>query len=221
VPKLTNATKKKAVIGAIVLIAGIVFARTVVLAFFYFPESDGGNSANSTSSTATGPAVPGSARGNGSPTSASAHADSPVRLIIPSLNINASVQYVGVNAEGNMRAPSNFTDVAWYEYGAAPGEIGSAVIDGHVDNGLGLNGVFKHLNSLAVGDDIYVVARSGARLHFVVSDVELYPYNAAPSDLIFSRADAAWLNLITCDGAWVSGQRTYDHRLVVFAKLAG
>lgn len=215
-PKPTNATIKKAVIGTIVLIAAIVFARTIVLAFFYYPE--GGNQNQAPSGTAVGPAVP-----NSTGARASSHAgspDAPVRLLIPSLNVDAAVQDVGVNSDGNMRAPTNFTDVAWYEYGPAPGETGSAVVDGHVDNGLGLDGVFKHLNALKAGDDIYVTARNGSRLHFVVSDVELYPYNAAPSDLIFGQNDTARLNLITCDGAWVSGQRTYDHRLVVFSKLS-
>lgn len=204
-PKLTNSTIKKTVVGTIVLVAGIIFARTVVLAVFYYPE--GGNPNQAPTST---PAVAFS----------TASSSPPVRLIIPSLNVNAAVQYVGVNDQGNMRAPTNFTDVAWYEYGPAPGEIGSAVIDGHVDNGLGLDGVFKHLDSLAVGDDIYVMARNGSQLHFVVSDVELYPYTSVPSGLVFGQTDAARLNLITCDGAWVAGQRTYDHRLVVFAKLA-
>src|SRR3989338_9738347 len=37
--------------------------------------------------------------------------DEPARLRVPKLGIDAFVQYVGVNAKGNMAAPSNFADV--------------------------------------------------------------------------------------------------------------
>src|SRR5581483_3680239 len=135
---------KKIIVGTIVIIAGIIFARTIVLAFFYYPES--------------GPPDTGIAVGGGG-SNASSSADLPARLIIPSLHIDAPVEYVGVNAAGNMRAPSNFTDVAWYDRGTVPGTQGSAVMDGHVDNGLGLPGVFKNLATLQPGADIYVAVK--------------------------------------------------------------
>jgi LPXTG-site transpeptidase (sortase) family protein len=145
--------------------------------------------------------------------------DVPVTLSIPALGINAHVQQTGVTKSGAMGTPTNFTDVAWYKYGVAPGQVGSAVIDGHVDNGLSLAGVFKHLGDIKLGDDIYVDSQSGQHLHFVVTDIEVYPYKSAPTDLIFNRTDAVRLNLITCQGTWVKGDKTYDERLVVFAQL--
>ena len=96
----------------------------------------------------------------------------PERLIIPKLSIHALVHPVGIRADGTMGVPSNFTDVAWYKYGPAPGEKGSAVIDGHVDNALALPGVFKHLSELAPGDDVYVETASSTEVHFIVTDVE-------------------------------------------------
>jgi LPXTG-site transpeptidase (sortase) family protein len=126
---------------------------------------------------------------------------------------------VGVNALGNMRAPSNFTDVSWYEYGTVPGMVGSAVIAGHVDNGLGLDGVFKHLSDMQVNDDLYIETIGGAMLHFKVSDIETYPYQDVPTTTLFGQDDAARLNLITCDGTWVPGHDTYDHRIVIYTRL--
>src|SRR4051812_42948486 len=79
----------------------------------------------------------------------------PVQFSIPALTINAHVQQVGITAAGNMGVPSNFSDVGWYKNGVVPGHAGSAVIDGHVDNGLGLPGVFKHLGEIQKGDSIY------------------------------------------------------------------
>lgn len=143
----------------------------------------------------------------------------PTRLIIPSLSIDANVQYVTINAKGNMGTPNNFTDVSWYKPGTVPGQLGSAVMAGHVDNGLSLAGVFKHLDTIQVGADVYVKQASGAQLHFIVERVVHYPYTAVPAQEVFNTHDAKRLNLITCVGAWVPGQKTYDERLVVYTRL--
>jgi sortase A len=145
--------------------------------------------------------------------------DEPARLQIPSLGVNAAVQQTGLTKSGAMGVPTNFTDVAWYKYGPVPGQLGSAVIDGHVDNGLSLPGVFKHLGDIQKGADMYVVTKKGETLHFVVTDIESYPYKSVPTSMIFTRADKARLNLITCEGHWVQGEKTYDQRLVIFAEL--
>lgn len=145
----------------------------------------------------------------------------PSRLIIPALSINAHVQDLGINSIGNMQAPDNFVDVGWYKYGTVPGYEGSAVIDGHVDNGLGLAGVFIHLNQIQVGDDVYVQTIGGDMLHFVVSDVEAYPYQSVPTNIVFGQNDNPRLNLITCDGTWVAGGDTYNERLVVYTTYVG
>lgn len=180
----------------------IVFGATLVHALWYAPES--------------GPAVPASLE----TAPVVATSSQPERLRIPSVGVNAAVQYVGINAQGNMRAPDNFTDVAWYDLGTVPGQLGSAVIDGHVDNGLGLAGVFKHLDEIKVGDSIYVDTKAGQTLRFVVTDIDLYPYQSVPVQKLFGQKDAARLNLITCGGSWVSGGDTYDHRLVIYSVLA-
>lgn len=142
----------------------------------------------------------------------------PVRLVIPALNLDVRVQQAGLVAGNRMAAPTNFSDVAWYKYGTVPGAVGSAVIAGHLDNGLGLNGVFKNLSKLKVGDEIDVLTASST-VRFVVERVETYRFDQVPSS-IFTAADAARLNLITCAGAWIKTPRlgwTVDHRLVVYA----
>ena len=145
--------------------------------------------------------------------------DHPAGLRIPALGIDAHVQEVGVNTLGNMAAPNNFTDVGWYKYGTPPGFVGSAVITGHVDNALALPGVFKHLDELKIGDDIYVEKKDGTELHFKVTEIQEYPYKNVPLKTLFSRSDLPRLNLITCGGTWVPGERSYDERLVVYSEL--
>jgi sortase (surface protein transpeptidase) len=188
----------------VIVVASGVFAATLVHATLYAPDSiDSSMSVPTTTAPAAADA-----------------ATAPDRLLIPSLSIDAHVQRVGVNAKGLMSAPSNFTDVAWYKNGTIPGKLGSAVIDGHVDNGLGLAGVFKHLGDIQIGDDVYIVTASGAKLHFIVKDIERYPYTGGPVDTIFNAHDAARLNLITCAGSWVKGGHTYNERLVVYTTYA-
>ncbi len=145
----------------------------------------------------------------------------PERLLIPKLNIDADVQRLGVTAAGNMAAPNNFTDVSWYKFGTIPGQLGSAVIAGHEDNALSLDGVFKHLDQLEIGDRIYVVDESGKRLEFKVIEKRIYPYNLAGPELerIFNEKGRARLNLITCAGTWLPAAKTNDKRLIVFTEL--
>lgn len=145
--------------------------------------------------------------------------EEPERLVIPKIGIDAHVQHVGLTASGAMGIPSNFSDVAWYKYGPAPGFMGSAVIDGHLDNGLGLAAVFKHLGELKAGDDVYVERADRMQLHFKVREVVFYDYQSVPLDGVFNKSDGAYLNLITCEGRWVRGERTYDERLIVFTEL--
>jgi LPXTG-site transpeptidase (sortase) family protein len=142
--------------------------------------------------------------------------EAPLRLIIPTLEINAKVQKVGITKKGNMATPNNFTDVGWYKYGAAPGNQGSVVMAGHVDNGIALPGVFKHLGDLKEGDDIFVDIGEGIKIHYVVRSFSTYDYNAKV-DEVFNENDAKYLKLITCTGEWMPNFRTHDKRLVVTA----
>ncbi len=144
----------------------------------------------------------------------------PSRILIPRLSIDAEVQRLGLTKTGNMAAPNNFVDTSWYKFGTLPGDVGSAVIAGHEDNALGLDGVFKHLEDLSLGDDIYILAEDGTRTHFQVVDKKLFPYDLAGPELeqVFHADDAARLNLITCAGSWLPEAHTNDQRLVVYTK---
>ncbi len=143
----------------------------------------------------------------------------PARLIIPAIDVDAAVEPVGKGASGNMAVPNRYADVGWYKFGVRPGEQGSAVMDGHVTNGLGLPGVFARLGELRAGDVMIVETDDGMRMQFIVRGVASYPWEAFPLGDIFASNDGVRLNLITCDGEWSAHQRMYDRRLVVFAEL--
>ena len=142
----------------------------------------------------------------------------PERIIIPSIGVNAYVQKIGINRKGDMGIPNNFSDAGWYKYGPLPGNTGSAVLAGHVDNALALDGVFKHLDETPIGAKIKIVTEKGQTVRFVVYDVQTYLYDNVPTELIFKKDDNAYLNLVTCGGKWMQEEHSYDKRIVVYAK---
>jgi sortase A len=184
----------------IVLASTVVFARTLVSSAFYAPEREVVSAQPLTLAT----------------TSASL----PARLVIPALEIDAEVEHVGINYKGEMVAPADYDDVAWYREGVVPGKRGSAVMAGHLNDGLGLSGVFQDLQKIEPGDEVFVENGYG-RIRFVVEQIETYDYKSVPLDLVFHRSDAVRLNLITCAGRWTWDGRTYDKRVVVYAKYVG
>lgn len=142
----------------------------------------------------------------------------PVRLIIPRINVNASIQHVGVTANKDMAVPSNTVDVGWFKLGPRPGEIGSAVIAGHFDGKNGDSGVFANLHKLKAGDKLYIKNDKGEATTFVVRESRIY--NPGYAEEVFSLNDSAHLNLVTCDGVWNGNKKSYSKRLVVFADIA-
>ena len=143
----------------------------------------------------------------------------PAHLTIPSIDVSATIDQVGITQKGNMATSKNFNNVGWYKYGVMPGEIGSAVIAGHVNDGFALPGVFVNLKDLKNGDDIYVTTNNNTRLHFVMTSRKIYNYDA-PTEEIFEDNSGKLLKLITCTGNWLTELGTHEQRIVVTAVLA-
>ena len=142
----------------------------------------------------------------------------PAHLRIPSIKVDSKIIDVGITSKGNMATPSNFTDVGWFKYGTSPGETGSAVMAGHVNDGINFPAVFANLNNVKVGDDVYVDTIGGSPIHFVVTNIQTYDFNA-PTEAIFNQNNGKFLKLITCAGVWMDQYKTHDKRLVVTAEL--
>lgn len=142
----------------------------------------------------------------------------PARLRIPAIGVDTAVEAVGEDDAGRMGTPTQVENVAWYEPGVAPGEIGNAVMAGHLDRVDGKPAVFWALGKLRPGDEILVTDAGGAEYRFQVVQVATYPYDKAPLAEIFGFSLRSRLNLITCRGRWDRKQRTYQERLVVFSE---
>jgi sortase (surface protein transpeptidase) len=143
----------------------------------------------------------------------------PTRLRIPAIEIDAAVEPIGLTADHEMDVPAGWESVGWYQYGPRPGQIGNAVLAGHLDTNTGAPGIFWRLDELQPGDTILIDGEDGESLIFQILSLARYPYAEAPREEIFGPAQTARLNLITCSGAWNPQDRVYDHRLVVYAQL--
>jgi LPXTG-site transpeptidase (sortase) family protein len=118
-----------------------------------------------------------------------------------------------------MGIPTNFTDVGWYTGGPLPGMPGSAVIDGHLDGKNVREAVFYDLDKLAIGDLVEVADNQGQTLQFRVVATKIYDYDAITTDIFSGDTATSRLNLITCSGTWLKGEKLYDKRIVVFTEL--
>ena len=145
----------------------------------------------------------------------------PLRLLISAIGINALVESVGVQANGDLATPkyNPWEDVGWYNAGPRPGEQGSAVIDGHVDRPGGSPAVFWRLRELQVGDTVLVTDSAGFTRTFHVARIAFYQPQAAPLQDIFGNSGGTYLNLITCAGDWIPSQQQTTLRLVVYTTL--
>jgi len=145
----------------------------------------------------------------------------PMRLQIPKINVNAGIEQVATDANGAMDTPKSFANAAWFQPGVRPGELGSAVMDGHVDSFTG-SAVFWDLRKLNAGDEIFVLGDDGITRRFLVTGWETYPYDSTPLNRIFSSSTGAHLNLITCDqnSAFDRSVHSYNGALVVYADAA-
>lgn len=142
----------------------------------------------------------------------------PKRLIIPKIGINSVIEEVGVDNEDKMDVPKVAENVGWYNLGAKPGEIGNAVIDGHLDKKNGSPAIFYNLNKLATDDILQIQDQNGQIITFKVTDIKSYKLDEFPLSKVFGDGQTARLNLVTCEGVFNSKSNLYSHRLVVYSQ---
>ncbi len=142
----------------------------------------------------------------------------PARISIPKIKVNTLVEHVGLDPVGNMDVPVDPFNTGWYKYGALPGENGNSVIAGHLDTKTG-PAIFSRLHELRTGDEVIVTDNLGNNRTFKVYKVSVYSERGFPINTIFGSSNEAYLNLITCTGAFDEHFEDYTDRLVVFTKL--
>ncbi|MDQ3093879.1 MAG: class F sortase [bacterium] len=140
----------------------------------------------------------------------------PLRIQIPRIDVDATIDYMGLTKAGDMESPTNIDNGGWYKNGPIPGHTGSAVIAGHLSGQKGVPGVFKELDKLEKGDKITVKDDKAQTIVFTVRETRTYDQNDRPTE-VFNSTSGAHLNLITCTGGWNTSDRSFTRRLVVFS----
>jgi sortase (surface protein transpeptidase) len=142
----------------------------------------------------------------------------PTSISIPAIGVHAHFVQLGLAADGSIAVPSDVTHVGWYHLGPAPGQVGPAVVLGHVDSAKSGPGVFFKLGALSNGDTITVNRSDGRTVKFTVYAVREYPKDAFPTLTVYGNTADAQLRLITCGGSFDGSAGHYRSNVVVYAR---
>jgi hypothetical protein len=141
----------------------------------------------------------------------------PTRLRIASIAVDTPLEDLDLDPAGALRAPKDFAHAGWYAKGNRPGDVGPAVIAGHVDSKRG-PAVFDRLDELRPGEQVEVM-RGGTWVTFRVLATRRYPKAKFPTDEVYAPTPNAQLRLITCGGAFDQSRGSYLDNIVVYAVL--
>ncbi|WP_426367477.1 class F sortase [Streptomyces sp. E-08] len=143
------------------------------------------------------------------------------RIKIPAIQVAAPVMDVGLDADDWVAAPppEDPNLAGWYQNGIAPGQRGTSVIVGHVDNAKG-PAVFYGLGSLQKGQHIEVERYDGRVAVFEVYGIEVYAKDNFPGVQVYADNGEPELRVITCGGGYTRA-RGYDGNVVVYARMVG
>jgi hypothetical protein len=148
----------------------------------------------------------------------------PTAVGIPAISVRASLQSLGRNPDGTLMVPRpgpQYNEPSWFTGSRTPGELGPAVILGHVDSAADGPSVFFRLGALRPGDRIDITRSDHTVAIFAVNAVREYPKAQFPDAAIFGGTQDAALRLITCGGSFDQAKRSYLSNIVVFAHLVG
>lgn len=143
----------------------------------------------------------------------------PGSVAIPAIRVHSTLLTVGLTRRGTVQVPPLFSGkAAWYKGSPAPGQIGTSLIEGHVDTYKGPS-VFYRLGNLRPGNIVDVTLADGTVTVFRVSSVRQYAKSSFPALSVYGYTDYPSLRLITCGGTFDYATRQYLDSTVAFAKL--
>jgi hypothetical protein len=159
--------------------------------------------------------------GPAAPKEPSLRRSAPVSVDIPAIGVRSPLLRLGLNPDGTIQVPDLATsadEAAWYKYSVTPGQIGAAVIEGHVDSEVG-PAVFFRLGAVHPGDRIDVTLADGMTAVFRVTGVREYTKDNFPTKMIYGATNYASLRVVTCGGTFDYATGHYLSSVVVFASL--
>jgi hypothetical protein len=193
--------------GACLVLGGVIAMLVAALSQQHAPAP---------AASAAGTIGPGGARGP------SLRQSLPVTVAIPTIGVQSRLLRLGRNKDGTMEVPNLATSAnqaAWYRYSVTPGQIGTSVIEGHVDSYAG-PAVFYRLGALKPGNRVDVTLADGVTAVFRVTGVREYAKDKYPASTVYAPTNYAALRLITCGGGFDAATGHYLGSVVVYASLA-
>ncbi|MGP2442228.1 class F sortase [Streptomyces sp. JW3] len=145
----------------------------------------------------------------------------PDRVRIPAIQVDAPMMPVGLDADGWVGAPppEDPNLAGWFTGAVSPGEKGTAVVVGHVDNKQG-PAVFYGLGALKQGNEVEIARADGKTAEFEIYGIEVFEKDDFPGDRVYASKGSPELRVITCGGGF-SKQNGYAGNVVAFARLTG
>jgi hypothetical protein len=195
---------------SVVVVAGLLAGGAVL-----FRDGDDDKAA---SASGTGSSSPAPLTIEPAPATEAVQLPPPTQVRIQAIGVDSTLETLAVGAAGELQGPTDYAKAGWYAAGVAPGEIGPAVIAGHVDSAAG-PAVFYRLRDLKAGDTVEVL-RGDQWIPFRVVASEKYPKNQFPTDQVYSPTPVPELRLITCGGSFDHSRRSYEDNIVVYAVSA-
>ncbi|WP_256841986.1 class F sortase [Ornithinimicrobium cryptoxanthini] len=193
------------------------------------PPPSGSEAAPSTDTSARTTSPPGAADTAGESASPGASPDTaealpasePVRVSIPSIDVESPLHALGLADDGTLEVPSGerYDEAAWYSGSPTPGEAGPAVIEGHVTSQGSVPSVFFELGALETGDLVEVEREDGTTATFEVYGAQSFPKDEFPKATVYGNTEGPELRLITCGGTYDPARRAHLDNIVVFARM--
>src|SRR5690606_20092260 len=147
---------------------------------------------------------------------------------IPSIGVDAAIIKVGLKGEGErkyMETPPGGENLAgWYSPKLPkgekpfprPGEVGAAVIAGHVDSKAGADVLYRHKEHQRSAAILVTDKHNGA-YRFKGEDKGHADKDHLPTDKIWNDPTYAALRLITCGGSFDKVTGHYRDNVTIFA----
>jgi hypothetical protein len=214
--------------GVLLAVAGLLAVLIGVRAQHHAPQppasaaipvavSPATTSAPGSGAPAGAPSAPAPAATKGPVLAAAA----PLRLAIPAIGVDSDVHALGLNPDRTVQVPPLSKDsyAGWYKNSPAPGELGPAIILGHIDSAKYGPGVFYRLGALRQRDTISITRADHTVAVFQVVRVVEYPKDHFPTLDVYGNTDNAALRLITCGGKFDLSAHSYEDNIVAYASL--
>ncbi len=145
-------------------------------------------------------------------------ATTPNKIIIPDIGVNAPIESLGLTRDNAVDVPKSLWTTAWFNQSSKPGNRGPAMIVGHY-SAYG-KAVFSNLKKLTTGQKIIVTDENNKQFTFAVVSNKIYPQAEVPmAELLGNKNSKPRLEVITCGGSYIKGQRDFTDRTVITAEI--